>query len=54
MITLEKECHLCDGVIHTWVPEDENCARCAGTPHGPSHKPFTKGHRPHCSANCCF
>ena len=28
------------------------CDRCGG--HGPSHYPFTKGHQPHCTMNCCF
>ena len=55
MNTLEitKECTLCN-TSHTWVPQDSECRECTASPHGSSHTPFNRGHRSHCTGNCCF
>jgi len=50
--TVTLPCEMCNGREHTFQIV-EGCERC-GSAHGPSHEPFTKGHRPHCTGNCCF
>jgi hypothetical protein len=51
-ITITANCEMCSGVEHTWQAI-EGCRDCESA-HGSSHEPFTKGHRPHCTGNCCF
>ena len=54
-IELTKDCSLCN-TSHTWtIPASAvDCGECNASPHGSSHEPFTRGHRPHCTGNCCF
>ncbi len=54
MITLEKKCHLCDGVTHTWVTENVNCVQCTGTPHGAPHAPCRLHTKNHCTSDYCY
>lgn len=49
-ITKTEFCNGCN-TIHEFLAV-EDCDRCQA--HGPSHEPFTKGHRPHCTMGCCF
>ena len=50
-IEVTEDCTLCANGPHTYLAV-EGCDRCEA--HGPSHKPFTAGHRPHCTMSCCF
>lgn len=52
-VTVTKSCSLCSGKEHTWEALAD-CRECLASPHGSSHEPFTRGHRPHCTGNCCF
>jgi hypothetical protein len=52
-IEITASCDMCKGVEHTWVAV-VGCSDCEASAHGSSHEPFTKGHRPHCTGNCCF
>ena len=53
LITITANCSMCSGDEHTWQAV-QGCRECEASAHGSSHEPFTRGHRPHCTGNCCF